>query len=150
MYGRDKDLAQAVADILLKGRGLSVRVIRVTEHPQLNSLKQPDFCIECEGLNILVEHKLDALLHEEQLENYLELEPDRNFVALIGPAYQAVPVAVLSATRYLKPEGKDHFRWSDFHRAVKSRPGWLAQEFAEYMTSLGMAPFTLRGTEDIL
>jgi exonuclease III len=149
VLSRDMILAQAVADILLKGRGLCARVIRVTDHPQLNSLKQPDFCIECEGLNILVEHKLDALLHEEQLENYLELQPDRTYVALIGPAYQVVPEVVMSAARYLKPDGKDHFKWSDFHGAVKSRPDWLAQEFAEYMTSLGMAPFTLKGTEDI-
>ena len=149
VLNRDMVLAQAVADILLKDRALSARVIRVTDHPRLNSLKQPDFCIECEELDILVEHKLDALLHEEQLENYLGLNPARNYVALIGPAYQAVPEAVLGAARYLKPRGKDHFKWSDFHGAVKSRPGWLVQEFAQYMTSLGMAPFTLKGNEDI-
>ena len=45
--------------------------------------------------------------------------------------------------------GKDHFKWSDFYEAVKSHGGWLAQEFAEYMNSLGMAPFTLKGVEDI-
>jgi exonuclease III len=149
VLSRDLVLAQAVADILLKSCDISAKVIRVTDHPSLNSLKQPDFCIECEGLSILVEHKLDALLHKEQLENYLSLDPSRNYVALIGPAYQMVPEVVLSATRYLKPEGKDHFRWSDFHGAVASRPGWLAQEFADYMTSLGMAPFLLRGIEDI-
>jgi exodeoxyribonuclease-3 len=146
---RDLVLAQAVAEILLQHRGLNVKVIRVTDHPKLNSFKQPDFCIECEGFNILVEHKLDALLHEKQLENYLDLDPTRNYLALIAPAYQTVPEMVLRDARYLKPEGKAHFRWSDFYEAVKSRPGWLAQEFADYMSSLGMAPFTLRGAEDI-
>lgn len=149
VLNRDLGLAQAVADILLKDRGLAARVIRVTDHPNCSSLKQPDFCIECEGLDILVEHKLDALLHERQLENYLDLDPTRYYVTLIAPGYQTVPEQVLGHARYLKPEGKDHFKWSDFHGAVKSRPGWLAQEFAEYMTSLGMAPFTLKGTEDI-
>lgn len=149
VLNRDLGLAQAVADILMKDRGLASKVIRVTDHPNCNSLKQPDFCIECEGLNILVEHKLDALLHEYQLESYLNLDPARNYVALIAPAYQTVPETVIGHARYLKPEGKDHFKWSDFHGAVKSRPGWLTQEFADYMTSLGMAPFTLMGPEDI-
>jgi hypothetical protein len=79
----------------------------------------------------------------------LDIDPARNYVALIGPAFQVVPEVVLTASRYLKPSGKDHFKWSDFYGAVQSRPGWLAQEFAEFMSFLGMAPFTLRGTEDI-
>jgi hypothetical protein len=112
-------------------------------------LKQPDFCLECDGLKILVEHKVDALLHEDQLENYLELENGEHYVTLIAPAYQVVPARVLENSRYLRPAGKNHFKWSDFHDAVVSQPGWLTQEFAEYMTSLGMAPFTLKGAEDI-
>lgn len=146
---REPSLAQAVADILLRKQGLTAKVIRVTDHPNCNSYKQPDFRIECEGLDILVEHKLDALLHENQLENYLDLDLQRTFVALIAPAYQTVPNEVLLNPRYLKPEGKDHFKWSDFYDAVKCQSGWLTQEFADYMSSLGMAPFTLKGAEDI-
>lgn len=146
---REPALAQAVADILVKDQGLATKVIRVTDHPECNSLKKPDFRIECEGLDILVEHKLDALLHENQLENYLDLHVPRTYLAFIAPAYQTVPEQVLRNPLYLKPEGRDHFRWSDFHGAVKSQPGWLMQEFADYMNSLGMAPFTLKGAEDI-
>lgn len=146
---REPTLAQSVANILLKDRGLSPKVIRVTDHPDCNSLKRPDFRIECEGLDILVEHKLDAVLHENQLENYLAFQMPNTYLALIAPAYQPVPEGVLGNPNYLKPEGKDHFRWSDFHGAVKSQPGWLTQEFADYMASLGMAPFTLKSAEDI-
>jgi hypothetical protein len=150
VLNREPVLAQAVADIILKDRGQVAKVIRVTDHPDCNSLKKPDFCIACEGLDILVEHKLDALLHENQLENYLGLQiPRTTYVAFIAPAYQAVPEQVLRHPLYLKPKGRDHFKWCDFHGAVKSQPGWLTQEFADYMTSLGMAPFTLKGAEDI-
>lgn len=147
---REPALAQAVADIILKNQGLVTKVIQVTDHPDCNSPKRPDFCIECEEFDILVEHKLDALLHENQLKNYLDLHsPRKTYVALIAPAYQTVPEQVLGNPLYLKPEGRDHFKWSDFHGAVKSQPGWLTQEFADYMNSLGMAPFTLKSAEDI-
>lgn len=147
---REPALAQTVADILLHARGSTAKVIRVTDHPFCGSPKKPDFRIECEGgLEILVEHKLDALLHANQLESYLDLASRNTLLALIAPAYQSVPAAVLGDPRFLKPEGKEHFRWSDFYDAVKSQPGWLAQEFADHMKSLGMAPFTLRNSEDI-
>jgi hypothetical protein len=148
---RDPVLAQAVADILLKDRGISVKVKRVTDHPLCESPKRPDFCIECEdGVNILVEHKLDALLHDGQLESYLRIKiPHTTYVAFIAPTYQNVPPGVLGDAFYLKPIGEDHFRWSDFHGAVKCRPGSLTQEFADYMDWLGMAPFTLNNAEDI-
>lgn len=147
---REPALAQGVADILLKNKGLAAKVVRVTDHPGHDSQKKPDFLIECEGLDILVEHKLDALLHENQLENYLGLQMPRNtYLALIAPTLIPVPRQVLDNPFYLKPEGKNHFRWSDFHGAVKSQPGWLTQEFADYMASLGMAPFTLKNAEDI-
>ncbi len=147
---REPALAQAVADTLLKGRGLTAKVIGVGDHPAgYDSLDRPDFLIQCEEFDILVEHKLDALLGARQLERYLQLAPQRTWVALIAPAYQSVPTEVRSDPRYLMPEGKEHFRWSDFYDAVKSQPGWVTQEFADYMKSLGMAPFTLRANEDI-
>jgi len=149
VLSRELSLAQAVADILLKDRGLTAKVIEVSDHPDCNSLKKPDFLIKCEGLDILVEHKLDALLHQNQLENYLNLSHTRTYVSLIAPAIQSVPQAVLDNDYYLKPEGKSHFRWSDFYTSVKSQPGWLTQEFADYMASLGMTPFTLKSAEDI-
>lgn len=149
VLNRETALAQAVADILLKDTGLAAKVIRVTDHPTYNSFKRPDFRIECVGLDILVEHKVAALLHENQLENYLRFETPDTWVALIAPAYQSVPANVLAAPRYLKPEGRVHFKWSDFYVAVKSQPGWLTQEFADYMKSLGMAPFTLKSDEDL-
>jgi hypothetical protein len=147
---REPALAQVVADILLKDQGLAAKVIRVTDHPGYDSLKKPDFRIECEGLDILVEHKLDALLHENQLENYLGLQmPRTTYLALIARTLVPVPKQVLDNPLYLKPEGKSNFKWSDFHGAVKSQPGWLTQEFADYMTALGMAPFTLKNAEEI-
>ncbi|MDK9716145.1 MAG: hypothetical protein OEL86_18880 [Sulfuritalea sp.] len=149
VLNREPRLAQAVADILLKDRGIAASVIGVTDHPKCNSLKKPDFLIKCEGLDILVEHKLDALLHQNQLESYIGFGLPQTYVALIAPSFQPVPTEVLSHDYYLKPAGRDHFRWRDFHPSVKSHPGWLTQEFADYMASLGMAPFTLRGVEDI-
>ena len=147
---REPALAQAVADTLLVGRGLTAKVIGVGDHPAgYDSLDRPDFLIQCEEFDILVEHKLDALLGEKQLERYLQLAPERTWLALIAPAYQSVPAEVLIDPRYLTPEGKEHFRWSDFYEAVRSQPGRLAQEFADYMKSLGMAPFALKNDEDI-
>lgn len=149
LLDREPLLAQAVADIFLKGRGIVAKVVRVTDHPYCNSLKKPDFCIECEGLRILVEHKLEASLHEKQLENYLELCSQNTYIAFVAPSYHTISEQVLTSALYLKPEGKDHFRWSDFHNAVKTHPERLTQEFADFMGSLGMAPYTLKGTKDI-
>jgi len=147
---REPALAQVVADILLRDQHVAAKVVRVTDHPGYDSLKKPDFRIECEDFDILVEHKLEALLHESQLENYLELQMPRiTYLALIAPTLIPVPKRVLDNPLYLKPEGKNNFRWSDFHGAVKSQPGRLTQEFADYMTSLGMAPFTLKNAEEI-
>ena len=147
---REPRLAQAVADILMRDRELRPRVIKVTDHPDCKSLKKPDFRIECEGFDILVEHKLDALLHADQLESYLELQSAKpTYLAFIAPAFQVVPAPVLSHPNYLAPGRKEHFRWSDFHTAVNTQSGWLTAEFADYMTSLGMAPFALKGPEDI-
>jgi hypothetical protein len=88
-----------------------------------------------------------------RLSEFVSLE-DR-FTAAWGyvldrqPALAQAIAEVLANPFYLKPEGKDHFRWSDFYAAVRSQPGSLAQEFADYMKSLGMAPFTLKNAEDI-
>ncbi len=146
---REPALAQAVADTLLKGRGLTAKVIGVGDHPGYDSRKRPDFLIQCEEFDILVEHKLDALLHAKQLESYLQLDPHRTWVAFIAPTYQSVPAEVRDDPRYLTLEGKEHFRWSDFYDAVRFQPGRFAQEFADCMKSLGMAPFTLKSSEDI-
>lgn len=149
VLNREPRLAQEVADILLKDRGITANVIEVTDHPKCDPLKKPDFQIKCEGLDILVEHKLDALLHQDQLESYIGFGLAQTYVALIAPSFQPVPAKVLGHDNYLKPAGRDHFRWRDFHPSVKSHPGQLTHEFADYMASLGMAPFTIRGVEDI-
>lgn len=146
---REPALAQAVADIFLCETALNAKVKRVTDHPDCNSLKRPDFRIECDGLDILVEHKLEAGLHENQLENYLNLCGPNTYVAFVAPSYQPVPKGVLAHPHYLKPHGKDHFKWSDLYGAVKAQKGWLAEEFSDYMSCLGMMPFTLKGPEDI-
>lgn len=95
-------------------------------------------------------HKLDALLGARQLERYLQLAPQRTWVALIASAYQSAPAEELIDPRFLAPEGKSHFRWSDFYEAVRSQAGWLAEEFADYMKSLGMAPFHSQGERGLL
>ena len=160
---RESRLAQAVADILLESTpastinglagtspNLAGRVVGVVDHPPCNSIKKPDFRIDFEGFNILVEHKLDAFLHENQLQDYLAIEENKEtYLAFIAPSTQHVPLDVLAHPRYLKPKGRTHFRWSDFYPAVKDHPGWLAREFAEFMAHLGMAPFTLKGPEDL-
>lgn len=129
------------------------RVLAVVDHPVCSSIKRPDFRIECDALDILVEHKLDAFLHGNQLEDYLSIEPRQpskpTYVAFIAPSVQPVPSGVVAHPRYLKPPRRTHFRWSDFYPSVKSHPGWLAQEFSEFMAHLGLAPFTLKGPEDL-
>lgn len=161
---REPELAQAVADILLAPvRANPVaqwndsefkqvsRVVKVTNHPgEYDSTMRPDFRVDCAGLHILVEHKLEALLHERQLQSYLEMPYSvPTFLALVTTSIQPVPSEVVADPRYLKPANKSHFRWSDLYVAVERFPGWLAKDFLHYMNHLGLSPFALKGTGDI-
>ncbi len=161
---REPELAQVVTDLLLdplrSGPGnpwsesdfkKASRVLGVTNHPsEYDSALRPDFRIDCDGLHVLVEHKLEALLHERQLQSYLEMPHTvPTFIALVTPSIQPVPGDVLRHLRYLKPKEGSHFRWSDFYPAVKNHPGWLAEDFVHFMNHLGLSPFTLGGAEDI-
>lgn len=148
---REPQVARDVVSIILASRpGLTGTLRGFTNHPTYDLQSKPDFRMDFEEFRLLVEHKLDAPLSETQLERYLALSPEQPpLVAFVASEFRALPDTVLAHERYLRPAKGHHFRWSDFFPAVRARETDLAQQFADYMKSLGMTPYELKGPEDL-
>ncbi len=78
-----------------------------------------DMVITVCSRRIGVENKLDSPEGRGQLRRYLATPLDR--LAYVTPAIREVDEAVILDAHYLRPEGKNHFCWSDFYDVIARR-----------------------------
>lgn len=125
------------------------------DHPEGDAESKPDFLLVCEQYDIRCEHKLDSKLGVRQLERYLKLPDGQGrptHVALITnwDVPDSISEDVRCHPRYLQPRSgsQAYFTWQQLYPVVAKRTERLAQEFAAYMTGLGMAPINMPGNWD--
>ena len=139
------DIGQAIADYILAASGKNrSKFIRSDDHPGSTLQDRPDFLIDCQDFEIICEHKIDAPLGNKQLERYLALNRKKeNYVTLITLENCLVPDEVINNKKYLKPINSEYpyFRWQDIYPLIKGNNSKISQDFADYMTSLGMKPW---------
>jgi hypothetical protein len=122
---QDTKLTESFLGVLLKGNRLGLLVTPIvevqTQVPYPGSI--PDIVLVMEkGNRIMIENKMDAPEGKEQLKRYLSLH-DLTALAFItrNSRKGLVEKGVIDDARYLHPEGRDHFLWSDFHDTVEGR-----------------------------
>jgi len=139
------DIGQTIADYILVASGKNhSKFIRSDDHPDSTLQDRPDFLIDCQDFEIICEHKIDAPLGEKQLERYLALTRKKdNYLTLITLENCNISDEVINNKKYLKPINSKYpyFSWQDIYPLIKAHPSKIAQDFAEYMTSLGMQPW---------
>jgi hypothetical protein len=122
---QDGKLTERFLGVLLKGNRLGMSVAPIvevqTQVPYPGSI--PDIVLVAEnGDRIMIENKMDAPEGKDQLKRYLSLH---NLTALAfitrNSRMGLVEEDVIGDSRYLRPEGRDHFLWSDFHDTVEER-----------------------------
>jgi hypothetical protein len=121
----DKNLADGFLNVLLKRNRLGLLVTPVvdvqTQVPYSGSI--PDMVLVMgNGHRIMIENKMDAPEGKDQLKRYLALH-DLTALAFItrNSRKGLVEKDVIGDARYLCPEGRDHFLWSDFYDTVELR-----------------------------
>jgi hypothetical protein len=146
---QDKKLTERFMGILLNGNrlGLSLSPIRdvQTQVPYQGSI--PDIILVAEnGNRIMIENKMDSPEGKGQLKKYLSLH-DLTALAFItrNSRKGLVEYDVIGDPRYLCPEGRDHFLWSDFHDAVEGRSkengaSPMVSSFLYLLQGLGQRP----------
>ncbi|OYT90653.1 MAG: hypothetical protein CFE43_17330 [Burkholderiales bacterium PBB3] len=104
--------------------------------------------MRCVEFDILCEHKLESDLGYKQLERYIALPAARpTYLVLISNRNHVIADEVIRSPVFLKPQGavRPYFYWEHLFPAVSNSDSRLAQDFAAYMCSLGMAPCLLEG-----
>jgi len=138
------DIGQAISDFILENSGMEPQnFLYSTDHPVGTQTEKPDFMLSCEKFDIICEHKLNADLGNRQLQRYLALERDKQFVlALISNGVKQVPDDVLSDEKYLNPIHTEvnHFRWQSLFPIIERFDYRLSNEFIAYMIRHGMKP----------
>lgn len=141
------DIGQAVVDVLLQAAGhRSATFLHAEDHPVGTSEDRPDFLLHCDTIDIICEHKLASPLGHRQLQRYLALPRPRPFVvALITNSACVIPPEVLATPAYLRPVAGQvpYTRWQDVYPIIAAHPSRLARDFAAYMRTLGMQPWTV-------
>jgi hypothetical protein len=142
------NLGQSFVNVLFSsGKKVSPTFLRAVDHPPCNSTARLDLKLECEEMDIFCEHKLESPLSQNQLEKYLAfakndaLQSNRpKKLVLITRKSQNIQPSVLQDQMYLRPYWDQYYQWQDFYDVIVSSEHNLAQEFAEYMCSLGVKP----------
>jgi len=146
-------IGQAMCDHLLLSAGLEkAAFVRSTDHPQGTMEDRPDFLLECEGIDIVCEHKINSPLGKRQLERYLALQRSKPFVvALISNGVCDVPKAATDHERYICPLNSDiaHFSWQSLYPLIQGDGNRLISDFLEYMRSLSMKPIACESWKDL-
>ena len=114
----------------------------------------PDIVITLNsGSKLIVECKVDATLQPNQLERYLEIEPNRGcktYLSLFTKKPLNIPTVVIENSNYKSPLQGSHYFWTDLFNVIpkagKSEIGidnarWL---FRNYMEMIGFAPSSLK------
>lgn len=149
LLAADNDSREALVKRLLSSRAEPVIGIatQVQYHPGC-----PDLQIRlASGRLLLLEHKVDASLQQNQIERYLEIEDELGrpaYVSLISRKHLNVSEAVLNNERYLRPEGGAHWFWSDLYDWLPTpkKPfgsEWVRRCFLDYLELIGLAPSLL-------
>jgi hypothetical protein len=149
------ELGQEIVDYICQDsvqKGLKFK--KAIDHPSLGDPKnKPDLLLQCEGGNIICEHKLESNLGANQLERYLglaKLQEIPTHLALISNKNHLVPDAILESEQYLKLSGRKHFLWQDIYPIVANHPHRLAQHFKQLMAEFGMVQHTpIAGWENL-
>jgi hypothetical protein len=122
---QDKKLTERFLGVLIKGNRLGLSVTPIVEVQTQVSYPGsiPDIVLVAEnGSRIMIENKMDAPEGKDQLKRYLSLH-DLTALAFItrNSRNGLVEKDLIGDVRYLHPEARDHFLWSDFHDAVEGR-----------------------------
>ena len=122
---QDKKLTERFLGVLIKGNRLGLSVTPIVEVQTQVSYPGsiPDIVLVAEnGNRIMIENKMDAPEGKDQLKRYLSLH-DLTALAFItrNSRNGLVEKDLIGDVRYLHPEARDHFLWSDFHDAVEGR-----------------------------
>lgn len=107
----------------------------------------PDIVLVTDGgCSIFIENKMDSPEGKDQLKRYLEI-PDLSALAFITRTSRKGQVSknVLDDPKYLMPDDRDHFVWSDFHEIVQRRSSEhgvspLVPAFLYLLRGLGQRP----------
>jgi hypothetical protein len=146
---QDEKLTERFLAVLLKGNRLGISVAPIvevqTQVPYPGSI--PDIILVAEsGNGIMIENKMDAPEGKDQLKRYLSLH-DLTALAFItrNSRKGMVEKDVIGDARYLRPEGREHFLWSDFHDAVEKRSkesgaSPMVSSFLYLLQGLGQRP----------
>jgi hypothetical protein len=114
---------------------------------------RPDIVINLSsGSSLIIECKVDASLQPNQLQRYLNIEPDpghQTYVALISKRLLEIPISVLENPRYKQPEKAPHFFWTDIYKALPIAKSdsfgndMMRSFFLDYLGAIGFAPSSL-------
>lgn len=137
-------IGQEMVDFICEKSGVNSGKFKTSiDHPEGNAENRPDFMLSCDEFDILCEHKVESELGARQLERYLALPTSRETrLVLISNRHHVIPDEVTKSANYLRPPevGLSLFFWEDFFPLIANHEERLAQEFADYMRDLGMAP----------
>lgn len=152
LLNKHQEVGQAYLDRLCELTGSAkTRFMGATDHPDFGTLEnRPDFLLKGESFSILVEHKIESDLGDQQLERYLALAESHNLkLCLISNVETDVPSSVRNSPRYLRPSDRKHILWSAFYETFRALDdSFLVVEFLEWMTDLGMNPNLWKGHGD--
>jgi hypothetical protein len=148
------DLGQEIVEYLCQNSvPKSLKFKKAIDHPLGDPKNKPDLMLQCEGGNIICEHKLESNLGSNQLERYLELaqsQEESTYLALISNKDHLVSDFILESAQYLKANIRKHFLWQDIYPIVVNHPHRLAQDFKQLMAMLGMVQHTpIAGRENL-
>jgi hypothetical protein len=149
------DLGQEIVEYLCqKSVQKNLKFQKAIDHPSLGDLRnKPDLLLQCEGGNIICEHKLESNLGANQLERYLnlaKLQKPHTYLALISNRNHLIPNIVLESDQYLRGNIKKHFLWQDIYPIVANHPHRLAQDFKQLMAEFSMVQNTpITGWENL-
>ena len=142
---------QAYADLVLgsfaKRRGWTAPVIEAVEtQPEFPGTGcRPDLVLRLGGGQVVaVEHKLEALetlgVEDDrgQLERYLELPVDG--LAYVRRAWLPPSELVQSSSKYIRPNAREHFLWSDFFPLLGPDQHLLVDWLRDGFERLGFTP----------
>lgn len=143
-------LGQAFVDLVAQRARLgSSRFVGAIDHPIGDRGNHPDLLIQCEGYDILFEHKVDSPLGPSQLHRYLDLAEKRKWrLALMTARRLDLEESICESAVYLRPQevsAPQHFLWQDVHALLAESSHHLAGEFKEYLEVLGLGHFSWTG-----
>lgn len=146
------DLGQAFCDMVAERSGLPKSPFQsAVDHPPYTLSNRPDMLLTTNDWQVLFEHKLEAPMETDQLRRYLQLARtlgNNMRLAFMSRTPWTIDPGVLSDPLYLKPDGRDHFLWTDIYPLVAACRSHAATDFEQYLAQLGLRPESWGGIGD--